>query len=458
MTWMDRSATRLVEAALLLAPWVGTGIVQLATGRSLGTGVQPAFLPLTGLLVFTVAMVARRRSPQRSDAPAFGWIWLLLLAWTLATTTGAWTFDHTGLAGEVGWSKALKQWIVLAFFVSSLLAVASLARNLEAAQWARWERAASVGLALAIAVALVQAMAFDLALPGGTALARITSSNPSIAAGSEELYLGHRFVGIARLRGPMPEPLLFGSYLVAMVPVTAAAAWRARGWARRWRAGVAVVGALCLVATFSRGAWLGGVVTALLLAIGSGRSVLPRPSVRQAILAGGSALMAFGLGTWALTGTAPWEIPGLLVARIGQTAAGHDMSNLTRFWAWAAAWRLFLEAPLAGVGWGGFGFHFYQIAPVGADAAHFGWPAANNLPLLVLAETGVVGLVLWAVALAPALRSLVAARPSPLAYLLAASCAGILVQGLTFSQWNLPHAWLLLACSAASWYRSRRVV
>ena len=452
-SWIERSASRLVEAALVLAPWAGVGVVHLVSGRVLGTGVQPAFLPLLVLVPVWLCLVR-----AKSDRAPLPWSWMLLLGWTLASTTLTWSFDQLGVAGEAGWSKSIKQWVLLSFFVLAMLAVREVGRRADARGWQRLERAASLGLAIAVVVALVQALAFELSLPGVARLADLTSSNPSIASGSEELYLGHRFVGIARLRGPMPEPLLFGSYLLAVIPVTAFAALRAQGWARGWRAVVAVVGVLCLVGTFSRGAWLGAVVTLAWLVLGSWRGILPRPTGRQVLLGGTGVLVLLALGAWALTGRAPWELPDLLTARLTQTAASHDMSNLTRFWAWGAAWRLFVEAPLTGVGWGGFGLHFYSVAPVGADAAHFGWPVTNNLPLLALAETGLVGLILWCVALWPALRALVATRAAAGAYVLAAAGAGVLAQGLTFSQWNLPHLWLLVACSTAWWSRREDVV
>jgi O-antigen ligase len=367
----------------------------------------------------------------------------------MLTTTLPWTFDHMGLAGESGWAKSLKQFTVLVFFAVAMLAVHDRVVQARASQWDTFERVASVGLAIAIGVALVQALGFVVGLPGAEALGRLTSSNPSIAAGSEELYLGHRFVGIPRLRGPMPEPLLFGSYLLAAVPVTAAAAMAHRGWERNWRAAVAFLGLLALVGTFSRGAWLGAAATGILLALGVLRGGLGRPHPRTVVFVGLPGLVLLGLGVALLTGLAPWELPGLVLDRLTQSTAGHDMSNLTRFWAWEAAGRMFVDHPLAGVGWGAFGLHFYAVAPAGAEAAHFGWPVTNNLPLMVLAESGSIGLGLWVWALLPALRALGPGRFSKTSYVLAAASAGVLVQSLTFSQWNLPHLWLLLAFSTA---------
>ena len=67
----------------------------------------------------------------------------------------------------------------------------------------------------------------------------------------------------------------------------------------------------------------------------------------------------------------------------------------------------------------------------------------NNLGLLLLAETGLIGLVLWSVSLVPALAGLVDRQRGVLPAFLACAIIGVLVQLGTFSQWNLPHLWLL---------------
>ena len=68
-------------------------------------------------------------------------------------------------------------------------------------------------------------------------------SNPSIAAGSHELYLGHRFVGIPRVRAMACEPQYYGSYLLASLPFVLAAWSTASG---RLRAGLGVASGLGL--------------------------------------------------------------------------------------------------------------------------------------------------------------------------------------------------------------------
>jgi hypothetical protein len=65
----------------------------------------------------------------------------------------------------------------------------------------------------------------------------------------------------------------------------------------------------------------------------------------------------------------------------------------------------------------------------------------NNLGLLLLAETGLAGLVLWGAALVPVMR---VKHAGATRIVVACAVLGVLVHLATFSQWNLPHLWLLL--------------
>ncbi|HKK72625.1 MAG TPA: O-antigen ligase family protein [Candidatus Krumholzibacteria bacterium] len=459
---MARSMERWAQAGLVLAPWAGVGLVQATTGRALGAGVQPAY-PVLLVVIVLAAIDVLRHEPARDHEPAHEpdrtglWLVAVALGWTALSTASLWTRDVVGLAGDAPWSKGLKQTVLLAFFAAAALAYAQVVRR---AGWRGLERAASIGLAIAVLAGLVQAVTFHLQIPGSSWLERLSSSNPSIAAGSAELYLGDRFVGIPRMRGPFPEPLHFGSYLVAVLPVTLAAAVVSRGTGRVARAVLGALGLLCLVMTFSRGAWVGAATVAGLVAVAMLTGRLPAPD-RRLLALGLVAIVVLGAVAWpVLTGVGWHEVPGIVAQRVAQSAVGHDMSNLTRFWSWGVAWELFREHPIHGVGFGGFGFWYFERAPEGGGAAHFGWPVTNSLPLQLLAETGLIGLVLWLGCLGPALRRLVpvGSRPSAAAVVAACAIAGVLVQLLTFSQWDLPHLWMLFGAGVASGSRIPRVV
>ncbi|RKZ12708.1 hypothetical protein DRQ53_10395 [bacterium] len=432
---MDQIRTWLLAAAVFLSPFASVGVLHALTGRDLGAGLQPAFVPLL-LLIF---MEFLRRLRERRLAPGEAII-LVALLWTALAASLTWSVTDMGLAGERPWSKSLKQLVQWVFFV---LAAVAAARAMERISWRPVERALSIGLLCSILVAVAAAISG----PGAASLPGL-DTNPSIASGSDELYLGHSFTGLSRLRGPMPEPLMFGSYLLAAVPLVAAAAMARRGRARWWRLATALLGAACLIATWSRGAWLGAAVATLVMAVPLLRAAPGRPRLRSLCI-GGIAVAGAGLLTLSfLLQVAPWEMADLFLRRAGQSVATHDMSNMTRFWSWKVAWEGFLQAPIAGQGWGSYGFFYFRQVTGAASGAHFGWPVPNNFALLLLAESGIVGLSLWSLSLWPALRGLGA--PSMRRVVLAGAIVGVLVQMATFSQWNLPHIWLLFAAGIAA--------
>lgn len=450
------SAVRLaLQLALLGAPFIGVGVLRQLGIAGPGVGLQPAYV--AGLFLWAALLLRWPRPWRDPDGRAL--LGLVLLA--LASQGSLWLLPHMGLAGELPWSKGAKQCLLLVFLAGMAAAPAWLLRRGDApAELRRLEGWATAGLLVASLLGLYQALHFVAGMPGGEWLARFSSSNPSYASGSEELYLGHSFTGIPRVRGPAPEPLYLGSYLLLALPLAVAGLKGRARWARAWRLAAIAAGALCLLLGFSRGAWLGGLVSGTLAGVAMARGGLPRPHVpRGAWLAAAAALLLLlAVGPPLVAGVGPHELPGLLLDRLRQSGAGHDMSNLTRFWAWAAAWEAFRQAPLLGVGWGGFGFHYFTLAPQGSGA-HFGWPVANNLPLLVLAELGLAGSFLWIRSLAPAVlalpRALAGPGVPPGATLLACGVAGALVHSMTFSQWQLPHLWLGAGLSAAL-YRERQ--
>jgi O-antigen ligase len=279
------------------------------------------------------------------------------------------------------------------------------------------------------------------------------SSNPSIASGSHELYLGHRFVGIPRIRSTGAEPIYFGSYLLAALPLVGVSLRRQHGFARTWRAAAFGLGSVCLVMTFSRGVYLGVFALLVLVVIGMWRGLVPRPTRRQALVVGVASIAALALGVSILVGRAPWELPLLLVDRMRQSFASHDMSNMTRIYAWRAALACVWAQPWTGVGWEGFGFHYYNLSGAEAAGAHFGWPVTNNLPLRIAAESGFLGLVAWGWAVWPSMSAALLRRIHsdryPLTFVMASLVLAALVQNMTLSQLQLPHLWLLGGSSAA---------
>jgi O-antigen ligase len=272
-------------------------------------------------------------------------------------------------------------------------------------------------------------------LPLVASLDRLATSNPAILAGSDRLYLGG-YTTLPRLRGTMCEPLYLGSYLVAVIPLLAL---RERRWLP-WLAG----GALLL--TWSRAAWAAAAGGLALWWLLRRRARLPGPP-RRVWLAAASAAAAALVLVMLVAGPDALLWPA---RRVAQTLDGGDWSNLTRYYSFQAAWRCFLSSPVVGVGWGQFPYHFYALVDVPGLESQFTWPVVNSVPLLVLAETGVVGLAVVVAAVVAVgrgtwriLARLDDRRRAARLAALAAAGGGLGLQLLVFSQYNLPHLWVV---------------
>jgi hypothetical protein len=115
------------------------------------------------------------------------------------------------------------------------------------------------------------------------------------------------------------------------------------------------------------------------------RAHLALPLGRAVVLTA-AAVATTALLVALIAGGDAWLYP---VRRLVQSLDRGDWSNLTRLYSMQAAWRAFLLSPVVGVGWGQFAFHFpLLVDPLGLQS-QFTWPVVNNVPLLVLCETGV---------------------------------------------------------------------
>ena len=176
-------------------------------------------------------------------------------------------------------------------------------------------------------------------------------------------------------------------------------------------ASVLVAGALAslsgIVLSFSRGAWLGtsaGLVTFVLLA--------PRRLRRSALVIGAIVLAVLAIGGWS-------ELPAAVRERVtqlvnyGRPFDVRDVQLTDANWAivermahWQAAWAMFLDSPLTGVGAGNFSARFPDYSPHPVFRLARGH--AHNYYLHILAELGIPGLLaylaVFALAIALAVR------------------------------------------------------
>lgn len=434
MTVRDR-IRRLGEGAFLAgvatSTWVGVGLARLATGRDLGAGLQPSYLAFG--VAFLAALAAepefrRRLCDMRFLAPYW---WAAGVA-LLVSAAGLWLAPSGVEAADAlaRWARQVVQWGAMA-----AVALVTAHRLDDPARRPAFLAALGAGVLFQAAYAVGQVWHFQHPGSWFGVLERAATSNPAILSGSEELYLGHAFTGIPRLRGTACEPLYLGNAMLGAAPLLIA--WAVRR--RRWLA-PATAALVLLFGTWSRGAWLGGAVAFATAACLARRAGL-RPGRRTVILTV-AGVAAGGLLLVALAGPQAWTLPW---ERLRQSLVREDWSNLTRLYSMAAAWQAFQLSPWVGIGWGQFGFHFPLLTPPEGLQSQFDWPVVNNYPLQVLAETGLMGFAVLVAGTGAVLRRLWRACDSGAdawTVAAAAAMAGVGAQLLSFSQYNLTSIWI----------------
>jgi colanic acid/amylovoran biosynthesis glycosyltransferase len=262
-----------------------------------------------------------------------------------------------------------------------------------------------------------------------------------------------------RIAGPLGDPNFFAQILVLAVPIALYLAWTEADSRRRVLAfGAAGMAGVATVFTYSRGGALalGVVVVVSLLARGV--------SLRNVSL----GLVPVVILLWVAL---PDDFAHRLTT-LGQLLPGSDevlrpdSSFGERRLFTAAAWRMFADAPLFGIGAGNYSFHFLEYAQlVGSDARLYVTPTEgyypHNLYLEIGAETGLAGLILFALALAACFVYLRRARSSLLAAGdlssagLATGCSialgGYLLSSLFLHGDFIRYWWLLVGFAAASY-------
>jgi O-antigen ligase len=210
--------------------------------------------------------------------------------------------------------------------------------------------------------------------------------------------------------------------------------------------------------SLSRAALLYAVWIALAAALAAGR----RPNVETRRLCWGAAALAAAVMLAhtivpLLNGLAGNEAPGLTTLERAWTG-----SPDLRWPLWGIAWRIFLAAPLLGVGLGEFaGAAFSAGLPAEMTAAFAIWTSPHNLVLQLLAETGVVGAILvlgaWGVWWWQSGR-LIRADPNPALWFIVAVVGVELLHSMVeFPMWNAHFLGITALCmgtgSSASYAR-----
>lgn len=193
--------------------------------------------------------------------------------------------------------------------------------------------------------------------------------------------------GTIRLYGPLGNPNLLAGYLLALLPLATIAALRWTGIGSRVFAVVTVaLAGSSIVLTYSRGGWVGLMVgmavLLLLLLLRSTREwpALWRRLVPVVILLLGAAVLAV-----AVTKLEPVR------TRVSSLLAGRgDSSNNFRINVWLASIEMIQDRPWIGIGPGNNAFN--SIYPL-YQQPKFNALSAYSVPLEILVETGVPGLI-----------------------------------------------------------------
>ena len=300
-----------------------------------------------------------------------------------------------------------------------------------------------------------------IALLGGLALVQVLTGDYT-----------HDFGGLARIKyaqvygttfepriaGPLGDPNFFAQILVMTVPIALYLAWTADDLRRRVLgiAAAAVAGG-ATVFTYSRGGAvaLGGVLIACVFTHGI--------NLRKAAMSLMPVLLVLGMAM-------PDDFARRLTT-LNQLLPGSDevlrpdSSFGERRMFVAAAWHMFEDAPLLGVGAGNYGTHFLEYAQqVGSDVRLYVTPTEgyypHNLYLEIAAETGIVGLLLFAGAVVVCVTNLWRSRSALLTANAGSSAglvtgcvialAGYLLTSVFLHGHFIRYWWLLIGFAAAA--------
>ena len=241
---------------------------------------------------------------------------------------------------------------------------------------------AVVSLGYATAIVLAESDGPDtggwlpfLAVIGGVVAAWALSSSGSVVASDG----GGVVTG--RLQGPFAQPNELGVFCAALLPIGVIAVVTATtriGFAIQLASVLALAAAWVL--SMSRGAWTGGCLALLIVAVFS-------PTTRKWLALATAGVAGFVVSALAAPPSA--GVLGVVGARLKSFSEVSNNPYDDRPAIWAEGWRLAGEHPWLGVGPGG-----YQAAAGGSTSpVSFSAPLhPHNLVLTALSERGVFGL------------------------------------------------------------------
>jgi putative inorganic carbon (HCO3(-)) transporter len=268
--------------------------------------------------------------------------------------------------------------------------------------------------------------------------------------------------GLTRVYSYLRNPNLYGGYLVPLVPLGLAAVFLWPGWGVKLLVGfTTAVNLLCLVLTYSRGAWIGGLAALGMMAVLLAQWHTPRLPARwrrwivPTLLGGGAAALLLAILT---VRPLRLRVRSLFWGRL-------DTSNNFRLNVWAAVLDMIRDFPILGIGPGNVAFS--RVYPL-YQRGNFSALGAYSVPLQLTVETGFLGslafawflLVLWDHGWRCWNRLLSSRDPEGLWVAAGlAACTGMMAHGLVDTIWYRPQVqmlwWLAVALVTAKLASSR---
>ena len=277
--------------------------------------------------------------------------------------------------------------------------------------------------------------------------------------------------GLIRSFGTFEQPSPFGGYLGLHLPWLLAGAIYVRRSRRPWIAALWLLVLVALVISRSRGAWIGmiGSTAVVLLA------AMPRVRVLGAATAALIVAGFLAFAGWQLTGGLERALPDPARAAVeGRTevrdalriVVHDDFAISERLAQWETGWRMFMSAPLIGVGAGNYdeAYSRFNFEPFLQFPGH-----AHNIYLNFAAEAGLpaavafLALSVWAIW--RCVRAVQWARGTPWEWATIGALGGMvafslhnLVDSLFVNGMGLVFALFIGLSYAVEWDRRRRRV
>jgi len=270
---------------------------------------------------------------------------------------------------------------------------------------------------------------------------------PTSITGLRDLYT-KAVLGFPRVQSTALEPLYFANFLILPLSLLVAQFFGKVRASGILGVPLLLLAGVAFVLTVARGGYLGLVASLLVIFIFSWRQVL-HPG----------RILAF-VGTGAVVGLLALQLLNGGTDGLSARKFTEHITNLftgasyeERVATFDVAKQAFREQPWVGVGPGQFG-------PYASNNPHAvpkdGWKIVNNLPLELLAETGLLGFgAIVAAFLLLFFRTVRALRAGPAPFMRAlliggtAAIVGILVQYQTFSILYIMHVWVAIGLVVA---------